>query len=864
MTTAAQPTLFNRATRWSACWLLLALAVSPRPASAGGSGLNVAIIVNQASSNSVALGNYYAERRQVPPENLLRINWPGGNIEWSLNDFTNVLLNPLLAMLADRGLSNQIDYVVLSMDIPYRVQNPGLGYNSTTAALFYGFKSDPHPPCSLAINSTNSYAGSEEIFRLAQPTSAPGYSFLATMITAETLAQAQRLVDAGVNSDGSFPAQPVILAKTSDWFRNVRYSLFDDAIFDARVRGGYALLRTNTDDVAGFTNVLGFQTGLASFTASSNTFVPGAMADSLTSYGGTLFENVGQTTALEFIKAGAAGSYGTVTEPCNYLKKFPSPQNYFYQARGFSLAECYYQSLIAPYQGILVAEPLAAPFRAPGNVQWIGLASNAVLQGMTNLSLQISSTTTQRPLQQIDLFLDGKLLQTITNISPRENNTITVRLNGRSRTYTVPVATTLKSITEDLATSLNSLPYHNQTLVDATASGDRIVLRSTDTTKTGNQLSASITTAVGSGAVLTTFGVASHTNFLDTFAYGQRSYEITGSSTLGSILQVTVTKTNGTIVTLAATNSSGTISAASHTQQLLALMNAAPALQAADGLVAEDFFDYAGIGLFNLTARTLGRGPAEITVAFVASAGMSVSPAGINALDENLADLQPRNHFYLSAGTTNQTIAFALNTTNLADGFHELTAVAYEGTHVHTQTRATVPVWIQNSALTATLAPVNADTTTAVEAMFTVNVSANQSSIALIELFSTGGRIGAATNQNSASFAINGLDLGAGLHPFYAVVTTAGGQKYRTTNFVTRLVGVEKQIPLCILGPDLIELLWPGIAGRRYDILSADAMSNAFLLRDTKVPINSTGSAWTETNLPPTQTQRFYRVGVSQ
>ena len=46
---------------------------------AGGSGLNVVVVVNQNSTNSVQLGNYYCEKRCVPPQNLLRINWTGGN-----------------------------------------------------------------------------------------------------------------------------------------------------------------------------------------------------------------------------------------------------------------------------------------------------------------------------------------------------------------------------------------------------------------------------------------------------------------------------------------------------------------------------------------------------------------------------------------------------------------------------------------------------------------------------------------------------------------------------------------------------------------------------------------------------------------
>src|ERR1700758_4573777 len=105
---------------------------------AGGSGLNVAIVVNQNSTNSVQLGNYYAERRQIPPQNYLRIIWPGGNTEWTDSDFSSYLYNPLVSMLLSGQLTNQIDFVVLSMDIPYRVTSSLYYPNSTTSSLFYG------------------------------------------------------------------------------------------------------------------------------------------------------------------------------------------------------------------------------------------------------------------------------------------------------------------------------------------------------------------------------------------------------------------------------------------------------------------------------------------------------------------------------------------------------------------------------------------------------------------------------------------------------------------------------------------------------------------------------------------------------
>src|SRR5436190_3097543 len=131
-----------------------------------GSGFNTVVVVNQNSSNSCELGNYYCERRHVPPENVLRINWSGNNTQWTSNDFQTTLVTPLLDMLAARQLTSQVDYVVLSMDIPFQTSFDTT-LNGTTSALFYGLKDG-----SLDPGITNSYAGSETSFHLSKPNSA--------------------------------------------------------------------------------------------------------------------------------------------------------------------------------------------------------------------------------------------------------------------------------------------------------------------------------------------------------------------------------------------------------------------------------------------------------------------------------------------------------------------------------------------------------------------------------------------------------------------------------------------------------------------------------------------------------------------
>lgn len=832
---------------------------------AGGSGLNVVVVVNQNSTNSVQLGNLYCERRQVPPQNLLRMTgWTGGSVEWNRTDFETFLRNPLLAMLAARGLTNQVDFVLLSMDIPYRVADAG-SYNSTTAALFYGFKYDVAPPipclptvCSLPDSSSNSYAFSELPFRDATPNTAPTNSFLAVMLTDYTLAGAERVLDRGVASDSSFPTQTVYLAKTSDPARNVRFLEFDNAILESRVRGDNALSWINTDSTA-FTNLLGLMTGLAYLSLPPNAFVPGAIGDSLTSYGGILFEGFDQTNLLAFLNAGAAGSYGTVVEPCNYTQKFPHPLDYFYQCRGFCLAEAYYQSLLNPYQGLLVGEPLSAPFARPATASWTSPTNGSVLSGLVPLTLSFNAATTNLPLSQADLFLDGYFIETMANLPPSPGNALSVILNGITVNYTVPTNATLASATLGLASALNALT--NSTHVQAYTFGDRLELQSLDLTVPGSNVTLNAGSAPGAAAQLTTLLTPARPTFLDSSATGHLAVLVSNTPIVGDWLQLDFIKTNGAHVTIKVANSNSGTTIGTLARNLLNQINASSTLQSADGVIASDFYDnanYCGLPFaqFVLYARSPGWPSARIQATLTASANLLTLPAGTNRLEDNLYDLRPRNHLYLTAGVSNLPLTFIFDTTTQADGFHELTAVAYEGSHVRTQKGLARNIRIQNGSLAASLTTLVGDTNTALEATLQFSVVANTNNISKIELFSTGGPLTNVTSQPSAIFSVAGTNLGLGLHPFYALVTATNGQQYRTETQWLRLVGADAPFTVSITAPTP-RLLWPAAAGRLYDILSTTNFANPFLPLDTIIPSNSTAQ-WIDTHADAFQ--RFYRV----
>ncbi|HEY1790500.1 MAG TPA: TIGR03790 family protein [Verrucomicrobiae bacterium] len=972
-------------------------AFAPFDLHAGGSGLNTAIVVNQASSNSCELANYYCQQRHVPPQNVLYINWTGGNTLWTSNDLQITLVTPLLNMLAARQLTNQIDFVVLSMDIPFQTSD-GSAINGTTSALFYGLRLgnavDP-------FGSTNSYAASEGVFSQdSPPAGAPGYSFLTTMITGDSLAQAEQLVNQGVASDGTFPQQPVILAKSSDTARNVRYTYFDNAIFNVNILGISSILRTNTDSVWWPGGCMGYETGLADFAVPQGIFTPGAIADSLTSYGGIIFGSNSQTNELAFIDAGAAGSYGTVSEPQDDTQKFPNPQVYFYQARGFNLAESYYQSINAPYLGLIVGEPLAAPFAQPGYGQWGTNVANAALNGTTNLIVNFGAHDRNRPLQQVDLFVDGIYYTTLTNVSPGNGDLLSLNLNGYPITYTVPGNATLSSVATNLAASINAAAAATQ--ISAAAYGDRIQLKSTATnpeaapfyvpvsaieagsgatyevnylsgsfppqmtpgspnrsgaytmnvgipsalpyvilastnlsewqpiftngvpgmlnftdwdstnyparfyqmswpelqppqvsapeilagafqmqvtgvsgeawavqvstdlanwisiftnqaggtmnfvdtnaaylpcefyraylvtppapalsvssnanltlvrvsnaslpytvgvsTNAGQwtplatnfsigKIQATASSVAGNGGSPSTFLSASQPQFMASQAFGMQSYMVISNFVTNAWIQFTFTKTNGEVVTIAITNQSPESSVAL-TSQFYNAINASPALQGGDGVEAADFDPIPGLSSFNLYARSPGLGPAQLQVQPRSGGKQFYMFAPQGTLTENLSNLEPRNHLYVTAGASRLALTFPLATTNLADGYHELTAVAYEGSDVRTETQTTVPVEVQNTSLSATLDLLDVtNSVVPVDSSFQVKVTANTNNVSLITLYSTGGAFAAVTNESTATFQVAGTNLWAGQHPFYAIVQSASGLQYRTqTQWIT-------------------------------------------------------------------------------
>ena len=157
------------------------------------------------------------------------------------------------------------------------------------------------------------------------------------------------------------------------------------------------------------TDIAGLLTGTSQFdfAACGSEILPGAICEHLTSTGGRL-SVPGQTKLSEFIRFGAAGSSGTVTEPFALAAKFPHAMIHVHYARGCSLAEAYYQSVAGPFQLLIVGDALCQPFAVRPQIKISGMS--AMQEVSKKVKLEFDTSESKVPIAMVELYVDGILL----------------------------------------------------------------------------------------------------------------------------------------------------------------------------------------------------------------------------------------------------------------------------------------------------------------------------------------------------------------------------------------------------------------------------------------------------------------------
>lgn len=175
---------------------------------------------------------------------------------------------------------------------------------------------------------------------------------------------AKNLIDKGVLSAFKTNEATAYFFKTKDKTRSQPRERFYPPDLTKLEQKKLSFRTINADSIEDKKDIMFYFTG-TKFVKGLETlsFLPGAVADHLTSGGGMLYNQM-QMSSLKWREVGATGSYGAVSEPCNFWQKIPNPQVLIYNyLQGQTQMEAYWKSVYWPHQGLFIGEPLAAPYQ---------------------------------------------------------------------------------------------------------------------------------------------------------------------------------------------------------------------------------------------------------------------------------------------------------------------------------------------------------------------------------------------------------------------------------------------------------------------------------------------------------------------
>lgn len=336
------------------------------------SSKQLGLIVNRKDPQSVAIADYYQHERKIPKENIVYLDF----------HLTSTLTPKQFARLnkkVQNALSDEVQFLALAWSLPNRVD-----CMSITSAFTFGY--DP-AWCATGCKATKP----SPYFNHQTRTPWKDLGIRPSMLLAgHDIRSTIGLIDRGVLADASYPEGTTYLLSTSDKDRNSRLPFYQEV--QRKMADIIPVSLLQQDSLEGKKDVLFYFTGVANVeNINNNTYLPGAIADHLTSVGGRtnipdLATHKGQTSVLHWVQAGVTGTYGTVLEPCNFPAKFPHPgfviKRYY---SGESLIESYWKSVAWPGQGLFVGEPLATPFGGLKLNRYNSARGAYVLQGSNEI-----------------------------------------------------------------------------------------------------------------------------------------------------------------------------------------------------------------------------------------------------------------------------------------------------------------------------------------------------------------------------------------------------------------------------------------------------------------------------------------------
>ncbi len=413
---------------------------------AGGTPENGILIIDPGNAQSMQIGNYYKNARNIPDSNVLYIDSDAVNyatfVATNRVAFTDAITN--------RGLADHADYAIVApLDVFY-IGAAGLVTDSCSPVTRFAVSSAyAFSQITIAANTpsttinqfylasdTATFFDSQQAYLSGSPSSSGSARryYIGAMLgyfgnRGNTVEDITEMIDRSVMADGTRPLTQTFYFENNlvEPCRNVRActimncntqscttpTFYNAARTGITGRGGAAVVQN--DFLPDAMDCIGVMTGddVLDFGARPNMVIqPGAFCDHLTSFAGA-FDIPGQTKMSEWIARGASGSAGTVEEPCNYNGKFPTARFHVQYLQGMTLGESYWRSSqFLPFQGLLYGDPLTRPFDIIPVVNVADAPSGSV-SGTITLTPTASTARPGFSIVGYDLLVDGVLRQSV-------------------------------------------------------------------------------------------------------------------------------------------------------------------------------------------------------------------------------------------------------------------------------------------------------------------------------------------------------------------------------------------------------------------------------------------------------------------
>ncbi len=339
----------------------------------------VLLVVNDNSTLSRDIGEYYARRRGVPSKNICHISAAVVE-EISRQEYDRQIARPVGAFLRKYGLQESIFYIVTTSGVPLKISGAGEGMNSSASSvdseltLLYSDLSTGKPhridgaiPNSFFGKRDRTFSHPEYPIYLVTRLAAYDFDGVKGIIERSLAARNRGKFVLDLSSDDDRPG--------NDWLRNAAILLPKDRI----------VLDETTEPVYGQTDVIGYASWGSNDEHHKRRFpgfhwLPGGIVTEYVSSDGRTFQKPPdhwipgrdwinrsawfagspQSMLADYILEGATGSSGHVYEP--YLTMTPRPDLLlpaYYSGR--NLAESFYLAIPGlSWQNIVVGDPLCS------------------------------------------------------------------------------------------------------------------------------------------------------------------------------------------------------------------------------------------------------------------------------------------------------------------------------------------------------------------------------------------------------------------------------------------------------------------------------------------------------------------------